>query len=118
MFFPESAFAEILRVTKPGGTIAFAVWGKSELNPFCYLVTNTMARHVESPPADLNAPGAFRFAEPGKLVSVLRDAGAVKVHERLLTFDIAAPISSQEFWEMRARTSETLRTKLATLAAE
>jgi|SRR5215813_501899 len=116
MFFPEEAFTEILRVTKPGGTIAFAVWHTSELNPFCELVTNVMSLHVESVPVDANAPGAFRFAELGKLASVLRAAGSINVRERILKFDIAAPISLQGFWAVRSGLSETLRTKLATLS--
>ena len=118
MFFPKEAFGEIVRVTKAGGAIAFAVWDKSEVNPFSYVVTNIMARHVETPPADLNAIGAFRFAEPGKLAGLLRDTGAVDVRERVFKFDIAAPISPPEFWAMRSRTSESLRTKLTTLSEQ
>ncbi len=115
MFFPDKAFAEILRATKPGGVIALAVWYKSDLNPFGYVVSNVMSRHVETPPVDPNAPGAFRFAESGKLAGVLKDAGAVDLGERLLRFDMIASISPQEFWTMRKATSDTLRTKLATL---
>jgi len=118
MFFPDpvAAFREMLRVTKPAGRLALVVWRESELNPFSYVVTNVMSRHVEAAPADPDAPGAFRFAEPGKLAGLLRTADAVDVRERVLKFDITAPISPQEFWEMRSGTSETLRTKLTTLS--
>lgn len=116
MFFPEEALAEILRVTKPGGNIGFVVWDKSELNPFSYLITNVMSRYINDAPVDLNVPGAFRFAEEGKLAAMLKDAGAVQARERIFKFHIAAPISPDEFWEMRAGTSETLRAKLATLS--
>jgi len=119
MFFPdpEVALREMLRVTKRGGVIALAVWDKSELNPFSYLITNVVARHFEAAtPADPNAPGAFRFAEPGSLAGILKDAGAINVKERVLKFNIAAPISTEQFWELRAETSGTLREKLATLS--
>ena len=118
MFFPDAAFGELLRVTKPGGILAFAVWHKSEFNPFSYVVTDVISRHVEAPPADPNAPGAFRFAESGKLAGILNGAGAIEVRERVFKFDIAAPISPEEFWEMRSGTSETLRSKLAKLSDE
>ena len=120
MFFPDSfaAMREMIRVTKPGGNLAFAVWHKSDLNPFCYLVSRVMERHVNEPPTDPDAPGAFRFAEPGKLASVMTRAGLVDVVEREIKFNIAAPISPLEFWAMRSQTSDTLRTKLAKLPAD
>ena len=120
MFFPDSvaAMREMLRVTKPGGSLAFAVWHKSDLNPFCYLVSRVMDQHVEQPATDPDAPGAFRFAEPGKLASVMTRAGVVDVVERVIKFDIAAPISPLEFWAMRSQTSDTLRIKLSKLPPE
>lgn len=120
MFFPDSvaSMREMLRVLKPRGRLAFAVWGKSDVNPFCYLVTRVMDQHVKSPAADPDAPNAFRFAEPGKLTSVMTQAGAIDVEEGLVTFDIAAPISARQFWAMRSQTSDTLREKLNKLSAD
>ena len=115
MFFPDEAFREILRVTKRGGRVGFVVWDNSELNPFFYLITEVMSRYSEVAPVDPNAPGAFRFAEQGKLATAVRNAGAIHARERVFKFDIAAPISPDEFWEIRSGTSDTLRTKLATL---
>jgi ubiquinone/menaquinone biosynthesis C-methylase UbiE len=118
MFFPHplTALREMLRVTKEGGAISLAVWGKSELNPFSHAITNVVARHFDTPPGDANALGAFRFADSGTLAGLLKDAGATDVKERVLKFHIAAPISPKEFWEMRSETSGTLRGKLATLS--
>ena len=113
---PSAGVREMLRVTKPGGRLALAVWHKSEINPFCYVVTNVMAQHVNSPAADPDAPNAFRFAEPGKLANVLTEAGAHEVEERVVRFNIEAPISAQQFWTMRSQTSDTLREKLAKLS--
>jgi ubiquinone/menaquinone biosynthesis C-methylase UbiE len=118
MFFPDplAGLREMLRVTKRGGVLSLAVWDKGELNPFSYLITDVLARHFgTATAADPNAPGAFRFAEHGGLARILSEAGAVGVSERVLKFQIAAPISLEQFWELRSETSGTLREKLATL---
>jgi ubiquinone/menaquinone biosynthesis C-methylase UbiE len=120
MFFPDplAALREMLRVTKQEGAISLAVWGKSELNPFSYAITDVVARYFEATPSDPNVPGAFRFAELGSLARILTDAGAVNVSERVLKFHIAAPISPKEFWDMRSETSGTLREKLDSLSPQ
>jgi ubiquinone/menaquinone biosynthesis C-methylase UbiE len=120
MFFPDvpAAFREMLRVVKPQGALCFVVWGKNELNPFTYCVQKVISRYVEMPPVDPGDPGAFRFAESGKLAELLAQAGAVDVRERELNSRIEAPISVEQFWELRSATSGTLREKLATLPEE
>lgn len=118
MFFPDplAGLREMLRVAKREGVLSLAVWDKAELNPFSYLITDVLDRHFgAATPDDPNAPGAFRFAEPGSLARILSEAGAVDVSERVLKFQIAAPISLDQFWELRSETSGTLREKLATL---
>lgn len=120
MFFPDphAALREMLRVTKPEGVISLAVWGKSELNPFFHAIANVVTRFCEVvAESDPNAPGAFRFAEPGSLARILAEAGAVDIKERVLKFNIYAPISVEQFWEMRSEMSGTLREKLATLSS-
>ncbi len=78
MLFPDpsAAIREILRVVKPRGSIAFAIWAARDSNPFFHIVANIVSRYVESPPEDPDAPGAFRFAESGKLASLLNKAGS------------------------------------------
>jgi len=119
MFFVDAvgAMREMLRVVKPGGSLTFAVWYKSDVNPFCYLVSGVVDQHVKAAEADPNAPNAFRFAELGKLAAVMKEAGAIDVRDEIVSFDIEAPLSALEFWTMRSQTSDTLREKLAKLPA-
>lgn len=120
MFFPDvvAGLREMLRVTKPRGAICLVVWGPSEANPFTSSVTKVMQHYVPLPPAEPDAPGAFRFSGPGRLAGLLTEAGATDVRERELNFRIAAPITAPQYWQLRAETSGTLREKLATLSED
>jgi len=118
MFFPDAlaALREMLRVVKPEGALAFAVWYHNEFNQFMSIPSEVIARHIESKPAEPDALDAFRFAENGKLAGILKEAGATDVRERVFKFDLEAPISAEEFWRFRSEVSETLRTKLSKLS--
>jgi ubiquinone/menaquinone biosynthesis C-methylase UbiE len=119
MFFPSpvDAVREMLRVLKPGRRLAFAVWHFAERNPFHSALSRVMDRYVDSPPLEPEAPDAFRFAPPGKLLKVFSDAGAAQPSERLLQFKIqTAAVSVEDFWNLRREMSEKLREKFATLS--
>ena len=118
MFFPSpvDCVREMLRVLKPGGKIALAVWGFAERNPFHYTVSRVVEKYVDSTPPPPDSPDAFRFAKPGDLLAVLSKAGAAAPSERLLQFSIRATISVEDFWTLRSEMSEKLRTKLASLS--
>lgn len=120
MLFPDPAAAmhEALRVVKSKGPVSYAVWSNRESNPFFQIVMDIVSRYIESPPEDPDAPGAFRFAEQGKLARMLADAGAIDVTERLLNFELNAPLTPREFWSLRVDLSDTLREKVAQLSGE
>ncbi len=118
MFFPApvDGVREMLRVLKPGRKLALAVWHFAENNPFHYSLSRVIDRYVESPPLAPDALDAFRFATPGKLPAILKEAGAISVSERLLQFPIQAVISLEDFWTLRIEMSEKLREKIARLS--
>jgi ubiquinone/menaquinone biosynthesis C-methylase UbiE len=118
MFFvdPVKAVREALRVIAENGYVSFVVWGPKDANPFFSAVTDVIDRFVQVPPLDPDAPETFRFAAPGKLVGILEKADAKSVIERELNFEIEAPISFEQFWQLRTEMSGTLREKMAKLA--
>jgi ubiquinone/menaquinone biosynthesis C-methylase UbiE len=119
MFFPSPAdgMREMLRVLKPEGKLTFAVWSSIERNPFHSVLSQILNRFVESVPLAPDAPDAFRFAESGKLLRILSEAGVATPTERVLQFKIEAPVRVEEFFAIRSEMSESFHKKLATLSA-
>src|SRR6266849_2009088 len=109
---------DIARVCGPGGWVVGtdAVWGASEFNPFFSILPPILQRYVPIPPTAPDAPGAFRFAEPGKLAGLLEAAGASQVHERAIDFAIEADVSLEDFWTLRSEMSDTLRERAKQLS--
>jgi ubiquinone/menaquinone biosynthesis C-methylase UbiE len=120
MFFadPIASLREMLRVLVPGGRLALAVWHRSESNPFFQVAMQVVSRYVQLPATAPDSPGAFRYAEPGKLAGRVAQAGAATVTERVLGFRIEAPVGRKDFWPLRFEMSETLRAVVPQLSPE
>jgi ubiquinone/menaquinone biosynthesis C-methylase UbiE len=117
MFFPSpvDGIREMLRVLKPGRKFALAVWHFEEKNPFHSVLSDVMDRHIAPTPLEPDAPDAFRFAAPGKLLKFLTEAGVMMPSERLLQFKIEASLPVEPFWTLRREMSDQMRNKLAAL---
>ena len=85
MFFdaPQAAFSNLVRWLEPGGRFAFAVWGPPPENPWMTSVRDVVARVVDVPRPDPEAPGPFRYADSDRLLALLERAGLsdLEVHE-------------------------------------
>jgi ubiquinone/menaquinone biosynthesis C-methylase UbiE len=119
MFFPSpiGAMREILRVLKPGGRIVFAVWHYAARNPFHCALSRVVDRYLDPPVIEPDAPDTFRFAAPGKLLEIVKQAGATDARERLMQFKIEAPVSVEDYWTLRLEMSK-LRDRISVLSQE
>ena len=77
MFFddPLAGFVNLVRWLAPGGRFAFAVWGDLAENPWMTSVREVVAEIIDLPPPDPEAPGPFRYADAGDLLTPLNRAG-------------------------------------------
>src|SRR6267142_2192469 len=81
-------------------------------------MVQVLARHVVLPAPTPDGPGAFRYAQPGKLAGLLAEAGAQGIQERAIDFQIEAPVRLEDFWPLRFEMSDTLRPLPAQLSPE
>lgn len=116
MFCPEpaQAVAEVRRVLKPGGRFAFVVWDDPTRSPFITVAGLSVARLFPAQPPNPNAPGVFRFAEPGALESVLRAGGFTDWSIESLPMTLECE-SVAEYWRMFTDMAAGIKAKIASL---
>jgi ubiquinone/menaquinone biosynthesis C-methylase UbiE len=72
---PAAALAETRRVLRPGGRLAFAVWGAPEHNPWITIGFGLLIARGHLPPPEPDAPTPFALASAGHTRSLLRGTG-------------------------------------------
>jgi len=77
MFFgdPVAAFTNIGRALRPAGRLALLTWQPVPDNEWIREIATAMAAGRELPTPPPEAPGPFSFSDPGRVRSILTDAG-------------------------------------------
>ena len=99
MFFrdPCVALRELRRVLENEARACFLAWGPFE-QPYFRTMMGVVHRYVGGALLQPDGPDPFRFAVPGSLSALLKDAGFSEVHEETKTLPWTWPGTPQEVW--------------------
>jgi ubiquinone/menaquinone biosynthesis C-methylase UbiE len=114
---PGRAVQEVFRVLRPGGRVAFAVWGPPADNPWLRLPFELVRAQagVPSPPAD--SVGPFALADAQRLEQLLVTAGLVEVE--VARHSVPMRVGSfDEWWRRTSALAGPLAGIIAALPAE
>ncbi len=94
---PDRALAEMHRVLKRGGRLAFTVWDTPERSPAQGLLQEAVAAHGSGDVALPAAPPLHRFADAGETRRTLEAAGFTDVSSRTLSLVLRAATANEVF---------------------
>jgi ubiquinone/menaquinone biosynthesis C-methylase UbiE len=72
---PGAAFSETYRVLRPGGRVAFSVFGAPERNPWASIVGRILITGGHMAPPAPTAPGIFALSDPTRVHELLSRTG-------------------------------------------
>ena len=77
MFFqdPQAAFTNLRKALKKDARMSFVCWRGAKENPWLSLTLAAVAKHVELPRPDPDAPGPMAFANEARTRGILEGAG-------------------------------------------
>src|SRR4051794_40167701 len=90
---PATAVAEARRVVKPGGRVAFAVWGPRDRNPWLGVLLDAISRRLGVPIPPEGVRGPFALSNSNAVPELLTAAGLCDVD----ALEVATPMRAESF---------------------
>lgn len=119
MFFPDMLLAvkEMVRVLKPGGTIAASVWTGPEKNFWFTGVMSVVKKYVDIPPPPSGAPGMFRCAQEGLMAGLFAQAELKNIVQKELSSALKCG-NGATYWSLMSEVAGPVVTALNSADAE
>ena len=102
MFMPDpvSCLRQAHNALKKDGRLVVSCWAEPERNPFFTHIMSILGQFMELPQAPASAPGVFAFADPDRLVSVIRESGFQNIEIEDLAINMVVADSGEEYWKI------------------
>lgn len=113
---PAAAFREVRRVLRPGGRLAFSVWGSAELNPWRTLGRTVLEELGHADPLPAGEPGTFSLSDATRTRALVDAAGLTVEYSKEIATHFT--FRDAEEWEAWAIDLGDARQALAGLHAE
>lgn len=89
---PAAAFRNLRRALRPGGRMSFTAWARAAENPWFEIPRRAAeARLGPAPASDPHAPGPTAFADSGRVVGLMAEAGLADTAAHRLEIVLTPP---------------------------